>query len=116
MDLIPANYAPPGYLGVPQPIVIRDWTVGTIVHELGHVLGYWHEQQRLDRNDFIRIEWQNIPDEAEFSFIVVPLTADYGPYDFGSIMHYDQCSFSDCENCEGDLDDCRTMTVLPPRL
>lgn len=36
-------------------------TKGVIVHELFHVLGFFHEHTRPDRDDSVRIVWRNVP-------------------------------------------------------
>jgi len=72
-------------------------THGIIQHELLHILGFWHEHSRTDRDKYIEIQWDNVLDEAKENFRPYsdPVDDHLGlPYDYGSIMHYQSDAFS----------------------
>lgn len=66
-----------------------------IVHELGHTIGLWHEQSRLDRDGYVRIIWENINEKYWYNFNQhITDGRDYDEYDYQSIMHYSAYAFS----------------------
>ena len=71
---------------------------GAAIHELGHALGLFHEQARTDRDEYVRINWDNIISGKEFNFqrYVERGRAgiDFDIYDYKSIMHYSPNAFS----------------------
>ncbi len=85
-----------GHQGKEQPLILRDDSdAGTVIHELGHSVGLWHEQSRADRDKFVEIVLDTVPTEMEFNFNQhINDGIDLGAYDFGSIMHYPPNAFS----------------------
>lgn len=72
----------------------RCTTMNT-VHEIGHALGLWHEQSRADRNNYVRIVWDNIEEDHKYNFDQhLSDGQDFGDYDYQSIMHYGPLAFS----------------------
>lgn len=67
---------------------------GTIVHELCHAIGFWHEQNRPDRDSYVKINYGNINQGLWSNFDKYNKDYFKTPYDFKSIMHYDEYAFS----------------------
>ncbi len=83
-----------GMTGGRQLIRLADGCIrGSIVHEICHALGVFHEQSRPDRDDHIIIHWQNIIPDAKPNF-ETELAHNYGSFNFGSIMMYSSWAFN----------------------
>ncbi|XP_076142843.1 low choriolytic enzyme-like [Alosa pseudoharengus] len=67
---------------------------GTIQHELLHVLGFNHEQARSDRDNHIRVIWENIIDDKKHNFNKMKTLNQNSPYDYNSVMQYNRFAFS----------------------
>ncbi|KAL5282994.1 BMP1.2 family protein [Megaselia abdita] len=70
---------------------------GIVVHELGHVVGFWHEHTRPDRDRNVLINKENIMHGQGYNFN--KLSEDEvdslgQAYDYNSIMHYARNTFS----------------------
>ncbi|KAK0409235.1 hypothetical protein QR680_004425 [Steinernema hermaphroditum] len=72
----------------------RCWDYGTISHEIGHALGFWHEHGRVDRDQYITIRSSNVyggENNYKINFRVHNASENDNqgiPYDYGSIMQY----------------------------
>ena len=70
-------------------------TEPVITHEIGHTLGFIHEQNRADRDQFINVNFENIQPQGRDQYFVdrfsTPLTDQV---DFNSIMMYRSSTFS----------------------
>jgi hypothetical protein len=84
-----------GRIGGPQTISVTGCGRGSVLHEILHAAGFFHEQSRGDRDDFITIVWSEIEPSQKSAFETRPgVSRDVGAYDYGSIMHYGTHAFS----------------------
>lgn len=84
-------------------------TLGIALHELGHVLGLRHEQQRMDSVKYVEIQQQNIkPGRVQEFTPLLDVVAEDVPYDLASIMHYGEFHFG---IDKGDGEEARTVVV-----
>ncbi|XP_066922926.1 bone morphogenetic protein 1-like [Clytia hemisphaerica] len=88
-----------GRRGGRQIVSLGDGCLHTsvVVHEIGHVIGFWHEQNRPDRDEHVKIFTDNIMDqykEAFAKFNPYRITSLQVAYDYHSIMHYGRKAFT----------------------
>ena len=90
------NWAVPGRLIGRQRIHLKSGaSKATIMHEILHSAGFYHEHCRADRDKYIDIIWRNVKwGRFNFNFDRLRLHfKPHGKYDFESIMHYSNRSF-----------------------
>lgn len=86
-------------------------------HELGHVLGLFHEHARWDRDQYITVHYENIKPGREADYDWVPKTnwlVSSTAYDYYSIMHYRVCWAGRCESQCKDGDGSSPCAVIDP--
>ncbi len=80
-----------GRYGGAQPLKINCWRSRTIQHELMHALGVSHEHNRMDRDQYITIVWENISPSLHSNYRKLSggqTSHLLSYYDYDSIMHY----------------------------
>jgi len=88
-----------GRQGRGQDIMLGSgcWIRGIVAHEIGHAIGFFHEQSRPDRDSYITVYYANIRPGTQRNFHKYPKTTidSLGTrYDYGSLMHYRATAFS----------------------
>lgn len=88
-----------GRIGRDQDINLARgcWTRGIVAHEIGHAIGFYHEQSRPDRDDYITVQQENIIPgfQSNFNKYSHSTIDSLGTkYDYSSLMHYGNRAFS----------------------
>ncbi|KAM7347755.1 zinc metalloproteinase nas-14 isoform 2-T2 [Cochliomyia hominivorax] len=70
---------------------------GVVIHELLHALGFYHQQSATERDEYVKINWENIlPGHAHnFNKYARTHVSNFGvEYDYQSVMHYSSKAFT----------------------
>ncbi|XP_016952152.2 zinc metalloproteinase nas-13 [Drosophila biarmipes] len=82
-------------LNLQSPNCLRK--IGTSIHELMHALGFFHEQNRHERDSYVRLIGDNVVAGKMKNFRKYSSSQESGfgvEYDYGSVMHYSATSFT----------------------
>lgn len=86
-------------LGKQQTVnkIYLDWGClekGAVQHEIGHTLGFHHEQSRPDRDEYVEVMWDNILRTHHYNYMKYNFDTLGLGYDYDSMMHYGPYYFS----------------------
>jgi hypothetical protein len=73
------------------------YTKGLSLHEFIHALGFDHEQNRPDRDQYVIMHWEKIRDDKKWNFQIMTngeWKSTGHEYDFQSVMHYSSKNFA----------------------
>jgi hypothetical protein len=98
-----------GMVGGEQTMRLReDATLVTYIHEIGHTVGLYHEQNRVDRDRYVALDYGKVRKDELRQVQPFGAPMAVGSYDMGSVMHYDKTFMTRY----GD----RIMDSIPPGL
>ncbi len=101
-----------------QSIALNDEKCrpGTIIHEIGHAVGIYHEQSRDDRDEWVVVDFGQVRDGKLHNFFQWGgFASDVGEYDYASIMHYRAAAFArNPDRCNATDDSGCTIRPLRP--
>ena len=72
-------------------VFFKKQNEGSLLHELGHVIGFWHEQSRPDRDSHVNVDKNAIEEGRLYNFYKSSwqyVDTKNVSYDVSSIMHY----------------------------
>uniref|UniRef100_A0A0A1XJ49 Metalloendopeptidase n=1 Tax=Zeugodacus cucurbitae TaxID=28588 RepID=A0A0A1XJ49_ZEUCU len=97
-------YSSVGWLNGVQTYNLQNYALdtgcfrlGTIVHVFLHTLGFYHMQSAANRDEYVRIDKENIRPGTEHNFnkYEEDFVDDFDEeYDYGSVLHYSAYAFS----------------------
>ena len=76
----------------------QSWNTGKggkdIAHEIMHAIGFYHEHSRVDRDEYVKVQFNKIKQNEWNNFKKQIESHAYGlKYDYNSIMHYPHNAF-----------------------
>jgi hypothetical protein len=73
----------------PQLVTVSSLSRAQVCHEMGHSLGFAHENIRADQSSYLLVLTNNVvnPTGNLVWFAADPNSVSYGPYDFESVLH-----------------------------
>lgn len=84
-----------GYQGGKQTVSLDQYiSLGSVIHEMGHTVGLYHEHTRKDRDQYVKILWNNIQSGQSYNFNIYNSGTDIGPFNINSVMMYWPTSYS----------------------
>ncbi|XP_072218007.1 low choriolytic enzyme-like isoform X2 [Leuresthes tenuis] len=85
-----------GRIGDKQVVSLQRFgcvAYGIVQHELMHALGFYHEHTRSDRDQYVKINWDNVKKYYVRNFKKMDTDNLGTSYDYSSVMQYGRTAF-----------------------